>query len=1023
MIHQFFKVLVVLLGTIGCFAQTNYVFIGTGNWDDTTQWEDGRYPGATIDTDEVVTVQGDVTIPEEFTVTVTGENEFTVASGGTIRNSGTFTLDEGLSNSGTIRNLDGGALNSFKITNRGTIRNAGDILVSELINFSFFTNNKTVNTRVQAEVINRNGATFLNNKDIIISSESTVRIGGAFINGTKGFLEVSGFMVLESQSFFRNQGNLDLVDSGNLSLETDWVNQGLIRILHTNSRIQTQTYSFSNFGTIENQGEIQNLTGTFTNKENAMVINNNLISSASDNRNFSNEGVLGGINVGHTGEIFTTGRIAPGNAESPIGTYRFTDEWIQAETAQVEIQIASDTEADRVQSDKNITLSGVLEVQYVDGLDDLDVGSEYVIVSGNQINGTFTTATFPELSANKMFELTYTETEVRLSVIALRVPVVYTFIGEGEWTDVSQWAGNRYPGTTILERDTVKLRGNVVIPEGIDLVNEGTLIARTASKNQQTTVNGSIVNNGFMNLRFIELTNNGTFSNTSEILLWESTTINTGLFTNNGILKRAGIQTDIINTGTFENEVNGVLSEDRDRNFINQNILINRGTFRTQITNERTFTNSGEFNVLQFRDTPNAETINSGTFRINDGQGVTVKGSVTNEAEGTVFVGRPLGLSLDSGSSFSNLGMVTTGGSGEITIGSDFLNRGIITSDGNVTVTFGNLTNEKTILSRGSLSIETGGVFTNDENGTTTIFEDARSATRGRMMVEGDLLNLGVFDNEGQIKIRSASNSLNSGLLINRGELEIQPEGFFVNTSRGTFENYDVFIDNSSGSAFVNNGLLTGSNGEHQGNAFINSGQFSPGRNTNSIGSYEIETDFQQNSNGELIIDLDRGGREDIIRVEGDVTLGGTLTVRIDEDLSFFSLGTSFFFLFAETRGSSITGTFDKVNIPAIGSGKKLEVVYFENRVFLEVVADQPAAKTLTDTTSELTVYPTQTKTYLNVQGIEENTGIEIYNSMGKRVQSQNSANDSNTQLDVSTLKTGIYILKADGQTQRFIKI
>jgi hypothetical protein len=53
----------------------------------------------------------------------------------------------------------------------------------------------------------------------------------------------------------------------------------------------------------------------------------------------------------------------------------------------------------------------------------------------------------------------------------------------------------------------------------------------------------------------------------------------------------------------------------------------------------------------------------------------------------------------------------------------------------------------------------------------------------------------------------------------------------------------------------------------------------------------------------------------------------------------------------------------------------------------------------------------------LSIQGVDENTALEVYNLTGKSV-----LKDKGTELDVTSLTQGTYILRINNQYVKFIK-
>ena len=62
-------------------------------------------------------------------------------------------------------------------------------------------------------------------------------------------------------------------------------------------------------------------------------------------------------------------------------------------------------------------------------------------------------------------------------------------------------------------------------------------------------------------------------------------------------------------------------------------------------------------------------------------------------------------------------------------------------------------------------------------------------------------------------------------------------------------------------------------------------------------------------------------------------------------------------------------------------------------------------------------IYPNPVVNTLNIQGVDENTALEVYNLTGKSV-----LKDKGTELDVTSLVQGSYILRINNQYVKFIK-
>lgn len=70
---------------------------------------------------------------------------------------------------------------------------------------------------------------------------------------------------------------------------------------------------------------------------------------------------------------------------------------------------------------------------------------------------------------------------------------------------------------------------------------------------------------------------------------------------------------------------------------------------------------------------------------------------------------------------------------------------------------------------------------------------------------------------------------------------------------------------------------------------------------------------------------------------------------------------------------------------------------------------------------STITVFPNLAKTTITVSGMNENTMIKLFDVNGLLLQ-RAMATGTSTELDVSSLKQGLYLIQAGNQTVKFIK-
>jgi len=405
--HKLLLVLFVLT-IVKAFSQNTYVFNGDGNWTDTTQWENGNYPGTTINTNDTVEILGTLTISEN----TNNDNRF-IIFGGILQISSlvsSFINDV----NGSITILDGGTIDVLS----GTFEN------NSLLNNAVF-NNGAFNV-TNGEVINRGD--FENDDDGILTISRTFdnESNGTLVN--RGIITITGFSTtLINSGGINNSKNININNSSTLNSTTDSTftnqNSGVIEV-STDSRVINNASNFSLRGKMINNGTIDNNTSIFIaggpgELENNGTLNNNF------GAEINNFGTVSGINTEHSGDFSNGGVLSPGNPTDATGAYKidsFFSNYTQTEDGSLEIDlggtIAGDS-YDQVIVDRNATLDGTLNVSLVDGFEP-SIGDTFTILfQGRNVSGVFSSVNLPALSAGKQWDnVAYSNTDgVSISVI------------------------------------------------------------------------------------------------------------------------------------------------------------------------------------------------------------------------------------------------------------------------------------------------------------------------------------------------------------------------------------------------------------------------------------------------------------------------------------------------------------------------------------------------------------------------------------------------------------------------------
>jgi Tol biopolymer transport system component len=273
-------------------------------------------------------------------------------------------------------------------------------------------------------------------------------------------------------------------------------------------------------------------------------------------------------------------------------------------------------------------------------------------------------------------------------------------------------------------------------------------------------------------------------------------------------------------------------------------------------------------------------------------------------------------LTLDDGALINALNGLTIAsggvirGDGQIVGSTDTINEGELragTGD-RLELFVPNLSNNNTIEVIGSTEnlaeIEfSGNVFNRDDVGLIT-------GQNALMRFQGGLAN------EGALAIGFGASSI-IGDIENNGEIVVSGGG------NATF--YDDVIQNKdlvvsqvgvTTSVAVFFGAFTGSGGSSGGGDIFFEGDLQPGNSPASV-TFENNVSLGNSATTEIeIAGLSAGTEHDQIEVIGDLVLNGDLNVTLLDGFSP-ELGDSFDIL----NWSSLTGTFDTINLPLLGSG------------------------------------------------------------------------------------------------------
>ena len=377
------------------------------------------------------------------------------------------------------------------------------------------------------------------------------------------------------------------------------------------------------------------------------------------------------------------------------------------------------------------------------------------------------------------------------------------------------------------------------------------------------TNNGTIVNNGFLNVDEGVLENYGTITNRASLYVEENCVLNnysSDTLTNEGWMEIAGL----FKNGDGEQSTAGR--------------VVNESDAECSITATGSFYNN-PYSIFE----------NYGTLEVQSGQG-DVRGRFYNYSSGSAGLTNNGSLLLsgwfDNGSE-ENPGSVVNANGAVFTISS----RGIVFN--NPSGTFEN---------GGTLTVQDGGFFHNVSSG---VGGGAGLTNGGSLTVEGDFYNgedgnrSGKLNNSGTVSVSGLLTNRSSGEIVNNPDASIT---YSANSTRmmdnyGTITNngsYSVYCITFNNGTFINNAaMLIG--GGHNGSA--EGGPFGPGTINNNAGAtmtisggntFRNGGDGRINNTGAIVLSGQSANAPAVLQNLGMEAMGGgimnTGTISIEDN-------------------------------------------------------------------------------------------------------------------------------------------
>ncbi len=380
--------------------------------------------------------------------------EGTITNNGTIAlnsiGNGTYLLLDGnvtLNGTGSINLsnnnqnfIQGASTGQEVLTNNITIQGSGDIghgSMGLINNGLLFANQST------ALIIDASSAGFSNTGTLETSAGSTLNITGPFSNfsGTtltggkyleSGTLEFTGADIVTNAATITLTGpSSAIVDqNGNNALAGFTTNASAGKFTLAGSQnLTTSAGSFTNAGamlinagstfTVGNNGNTT-LATNYTQTAGSTTVNGVLTSSASS-AGTPTVSVMGGALLGDgtvADPLASSGVVEPGDSSTTTGKLDVTGTYAQTSKGSFDVSIGGNTvgtKYDQLDVSGKTTLSGTLNIKSINGFVPT-VGSTFVILDAGSLTGTFATVTGTSINSSEHYVVSYTGTEVILTV-------------------------------------------------------------------------------------------------------------------------------------------------------------------------------------------------------------------------------------------------------------------------------------------------------------------------------------------------------------------------------------------------------------------------------------------------------------------------------------------------------------------------------------------------------------------------------------------------------------------------------
>ena len=391
--------------------------------------------------DTATTLQGTINNTGTISVNSVGNYTYLNISGNvTLTGSGTLTLSNNVNNF-----IQGASTGSEVLTNDSTIEGSGNIGRGKM----GLTNNGLILANQSAPLTIDASAGFTNNGTLQTSAGSTMDITGPFSNfaGTTltggkyvvaGTLQFAGAnIVTNAAALTLTGGSASIIDQNNSNGLANFTtnaaagkftlsgNQNLTTLAGTFANAGTVTVSTGSTFTVGNNGNTS-LATNYTQTGGLTTVNGTLTSSAST-ASTPTVTLQGGSLLGDgtvIDPVKSSAIVEPGDSSTATGKLAITGSYTQASSGSLDISIGgttAGTKFDQLNVSGAATLGGTLNLKSLNGFVPT-VGSTFDILNAGSRTGTFTTITGTAINSSEHYAVSYTGTEVVLTVVSGAAP-------------------------------------------------------------------------------------------------------------------------------------------------------------------------------------------------------------------------------------------------------------------------------------------------------------------------------------------------------------------------------------------------------------------------------------------------------------------------------------------------------------------------------------------------------------------------------------------------------------------------